>query len=182
MAGTTPGKLRGRRSLSGAGESPQLRVRLPDDLHDALSRRATQQGMTVSELARRILAENERLAAIEDARARPRGNAAREPRPRTPLSGPLGRRLLTHRREVLDAAAAHGITNVRVFGSVARGDDGPDSDIDLLVDIPEGMGVIGLGRARGELERILDARVDLVPATDLKPDVSARAGADLVPL
>ena len=46
---------RGRRSLSGAGDSPQLRVRLPDELREALSRRAALQGVTVSELARRVL-------------------------------------------------------------------------------------------------------------------------------
>lgn len=155
---------RGRRSLSGAGDSPQLRVRLPEDVRDALARRAAHEGVTISELARGVLTS----AADEHALAR--------------LSGPLGRRLRQHRREVLAAAAAHGITNVRVFGSVARGDDRPDSDIDLLADLPDGMGLIGLGQARSELERILDARVDLVPATDLKPDVAARAIADLVPL
>jgi predicted nucleotidyltransferase len=120
--------------------------------------------VTISELARGVLTS----AAGEHAPAR--------------LSGPLGRRLRERRPEVLAAAAAHGITNVRVFGSVARGDDRPDSDIDLLADIPAGMGLIVLGQARSELERILDARVDLVPATDLKPDVAARAIADLAPL
>jgi plasmid stability protein len=48
-------RRRGRRSLSGAGDSPQLRVRLPDELRAALSRRAALQGVTVSELARSVL-------------------------------------------------------------------------------------------------------------------------------
>lgn len=163
-SGRVEAPRRGRRSLSGSGDSPQLRVRLPEDVRDALARRAAHEGVTISELARGVLTS----AADERAPAR--------------LSGPLGRRLRQRRREVLAAAAAHGITNVRVFGSVARGDDRPDSDIDLLADLPDGLGLVGLGQARSDLERILDARVDLVPATDLKPDVAARAIADLVPL
>lgn len=98
------------------------------------------------------------------------------------LTGPLGLRLTAHRREVLDVAAAHRLTNVRVFGSVARGEDRPDSDVDLLVDIPEGMGFIGLGRARADLERVLGADVDLIPAADLKEDVSLSIASDVVPL
>lgn len=63
MAGvdTVAKRRRGRRSLSGAGDSPQLRVRLSDELRDSLSRRAAHQGVTVSELARRVLS-----AAAED--------------------------------------------------------------------------------------------------------------------
>ncbi len=48
------------------------------------------------------------------------------------LSGPVGRRVRRHRKEVVAAAAAHGVSNLRVFGSVARGEDHPDSDVDLL--------------------------------------------------
>ena len=55
--------------------------------------------------------------------------------------------LVSRRREILELAARHGARNVRVFGSVARGDDRPDSDIDLLVDVEAGrtlLDVIGL--------------------------------------
>jgi predicted nucleotidyltransferase len=48
------------------------------------------------------------------------------------LSGPVGRKVRRHRRDLVAAAAAHGLTNLRVFGSVARGQDRPDSDVDLL--------------------------------------------------
>jgi plasmid stability protein len=50
-----PVRRRGRQSLNGAGDSPQLRVRLPDELRAALTRRAAHEGVTVSELARQIL-------------------------------------------------------------------------------------------------------------------------------
>jgi predicted nucleotidyltransferase/DNA-binding XRE family transcriptional regulator len=98
------------------------------------------------------------------------------------LTGPVGRRVRRNRRMVVEAAAEQGITNLRVFGSVARGEDGPDSDVDLLVDLPAGLGLVGLGRVREELERLIGSPVDLVPATDLKPDVARRVEAEVVVL
>jgi uncharacterized protein len=98
------------------------------------------------------------------------------------LSGPVGRHVRRKRRALVAAAAVHEVTNLRVFGSVARGEDRPDSDVDLLVDVPPDMGLLGLGRVQAELEAILGAKVDLVPASDLKPEVRARAERDLVAL
>lgn len=106
----------------------------------------------------------------------------RPPRRLSRLSGPVGRRLRARRHQVVAAAAAHGVTNLRVFGSVARGEDRPGSDVDLLADLPEGMGLFGLGRVQEDLEAILGTRVDLVPARDLKPGIRDRAGRDLVAL
>jgi transcriptional regulator with XRE-family HTH domain len=62
------------------------------------------------------------------------------------LSGPVGRRVRRRRRDLLAAAAAHGASNLRVFGSVARGQDTSDSDVDLLADLPPGVSLFGLGR------------------------------------
>jgi predicted nucleotidyltransferase len=160
---------RGRPSLNGIGSSPQLRLRLPDELLDALQGRAAIDGTTVSELARRLLTEGVSLASQTAAAL-------------GQLSGPLGIRLQQRRHAVLETATRHGIKNVRVFGSVARGQDNSDSDVDLLVDLPEGMGLIGLGRARADLERVLDAPVDLVPAGDLKGDVARSVAAEVVAL
>jgi uncharacterized protein len=98
------------------------------------------------------------------------------------LSGPVGRKVRRRRRDLVAAAAAHDVTNLRVFGSVARGQDRPDSDVDLLADLPPGMGLLGLGRVQADLEAILDSRVDLVPAGDLRPAVRARADRELVAL
>jgi predicted nucleotidyltransferase len=70
-----------------------------------------------------------------------------------------------------------------LFGeSVARADLPPGSDVDLLVDLPPDIGLLGLGRVQAELEAILGTKVDLVPASDLKPAVRARAGRDLLAL
>lgn len=105
----------------------------------------------------------------------------RQPRRLGSLSGPIGRRVRRRRHELIAAAAAHGVTNLRVFGSVARGQDQPDSDVDLLADLPAGMGLLGLGRVQAELEEILGTHVDLVAGT-LKPDIRARADRDQIRL
>ncbi|MDQ1750735.1 MAG: uncharacterized protein QOE71_1791 [Pseudonocardiales bacterium] len=110
-----------------------------------------------------------------DVRVTPRNGMSR-------LNGPVGRLVRKHRQDLVTTAANHGITNVRLFGSVARGEDRPDSDVDLLVDMPAGIGLLGIGRARADLEKILGASIDLIPADGLKPDVAARIASDLVAL
>ena len=96
--------------------------------------------------------------------------------------GPLRARVNAHREELLSALAELGASNVRVFGSVARGDESPTSDVDLLVDLTETVGLFDLGRMRSAAERILDAPVDIVPAGDLKDDVAADALRDAIPV
>jgi len=98
------------------------------------------------------------------------------------LSGPVGRRVRRRRDDLIAAAAAHGVQNLRVFGSVARGQDRPDSDVDLLADLPAGLSLSGLARVQAELEAIIGALVDLVPAQDLKPGVRTRVEEELVAL
>jgi predicted nucleotidyltransferase/DNA-binding XRE family transcriptional regulator len=98
------------------------------------------------------------------------------------LSGPVGRRVRRHRKDLVAAAAAHGVSNLRVFGSVAHGEDRPDSDVDLLADFPPGLSLFGLSRLEADLEDILGTRVDLIPAADLKPGVRERVEPDLIAL
>jgi predicted nucleotidyltransferase/DNA-binding XRE family transcriptional regulator len=95
---------------------------------------------------------------------------------------PLGRRLRQHRKALIDAAHTAGASNLRVFGSVARGEDGPDSDVDLLVDLPDNTSLFAVLALEGTLERILRVNVDLAPASSLKPRVRAEALADAVAL
>ena len=98
------------------------------------------------------------------------------------LSGPVGRRVRRRRRELVAVAAAYGVRNLRVFGSVARGEDRPDSDVDLLADVPPGMSLLGLGRVGAELGAIVGAQVNLVSAGTLKADVRERIEHDLLAL
>lgn len=63
---------------------------------------------------------------------------------------------------ILKVADEHGIQNVRIFGSVARLEDGPKSDLDLLVEIEKGRSLFDLIRFKQAVEDLLDIRVDVV--------------------
>ena len=71
---------------------------------------------------------------------------------------------------MLAAAARHGASNIRVFGSVARGDARPESDIDLLIDVEPSRSLFELAGLLVELEDILGVHVDLVEASALRPE------------
>lgn len=73
------------------------------------------------------------------------------------------RELLQHKREdILRVAAEHGAYNIRVFGSAARGEAGPESDIDLLVDLEAGRSLLDHVALIQHLEKVLGRRVDVV--------------------
>lgn len=95
---------------------------------------------------------------------------------------PLGRRLRQNRKALLAAVGNAGGSNLRVFGSVARGEETPDSDVDLLVDLPEDTSLFAVLALEGTLERILKVKVDLAPVASLKPSVRTEALADAVAL
>lgn len=75
-------------------------------------------------------------------------------------------------RELRGALSPLGATRIRVFGSVARGDDTPASDIDLVVDVKPDTGMFAILEMQREAESILGRRVDLVPNAGLKPAVA----------
>ena len=66
------------------------------------------------------------------------------------------------KKEINIIARQHGIMNVRIFGSVARGEDNPQSDIDFLVDLEEGRSLFDLGGALVKLQELLGRKVDIV--------------------
>jgi len=71
---------------------------------------------------------------------------------------------------------------VRVFGSVARGDDTETSDIDLLVDLDPRVGLLDIVGLERELSELLGVDVDVVPAATLKPRIRDRVLREAVPL
>jgi predicted nucleotidyltransferase/DNA-binding XRE family transcriptional regulator len=95
---------------------------------------------------------------------------------------PLGRRLRRCRTAVLETARRHGASNVRVFGSVARGEDGPESDIDLVVDLAPSTGLVGWGALERELALVLGTSVDVAPSDSLRPVVRDAIDAEAIPL
>ena len=97
-------------------------------------------------------------------------------------AGPLARSVDEHRGEILDILGRYRLGNPRLFGSVASGSERPGSDIDILVDVPAGTGLLSLARCQAELEALLGAPVDIVPASALKRGLADDVAAEAVAL
>ncbi len=82
--------------------------------------------------------------------------------------------LKSRREEILRIAAKHGARNVRVFGSVARGEADSKSDIDLLVEFKRGTTLLGHAALVQELEDLLGVKVDVVSERGLRDRVRER--------
>jgi predicted nucleotidyltransferase len=85
------------------------------------------------------------------------------------------------REAILQLADKHGAYNVRVFGSVARGEAGPTSDVDLVVDVQPWVGLEFLG-LWDELEDLLGRKVDLLTERALKSGIRERILREAVAL
>jgi uncharacterized protein len=90
--------------------------------------------------------------------------------------------LRTRREEIIRVAAQHGARNVRIFGSVARGEARPDSDVDILVDVDPGRSLLDLGALLVDLEDLLGCDVDVVTEPVLRPRLRQRVIREAVPL
>jgi predicted nucleotidyltransferase len=91
--------------------------------------------------------------------------------------------LLKDKREaILCICAKHGARNVRVFGSVARGEADEQSDIDLLVDMEPGRTLLDLGGLLMDLQALLGQNVDVVTERGLKPRIRERVLHEAVAL
>ena len=98
------------------------------------------------------------------------------------LIGARATLLRKQRRHLLELARRRGVRNVRVFGSSARGDDRPGSDIDLLVELEPGRTLLDLAGFRREAAGILGARVDVATPDMLKQQIRDEVLAEAVPL
>jgi hypothetical protein len=78
------------------------------------------------------------------------------------------------RDEILRIAVKHGATNVRIFGSVARGEADENSDIDFLVDMEPGRSLFDLGGLLMDLRELLGMEVDIVTEKGLKQRIRER--------
>jgi uncharacterized protein len=119
-------------------------------------------------------------AAAYDVAAGPAAGAAPQ-ETRTPTER-LRALLDEHREDILALAEKRRAGNVRVFGSVVRGDAREDSDIDLLVDLKPHASLFDLGGLNYELEEMLGVRVDVVPAKNVKERIRDRIFAEAIPL
>ncbi|MBI4729135.1 MAG: nucleotidyltransferase domain-containing protein [Acidobacteria bacterium] len=103
-------------------------------------------------------------------------------RTRSRREGDLRETLRAARADILAAAARHGARRVRVFGSAARGAGGPESDVDLLVDLEPGRSLLDQVELQQELELLLGRPVDLVEPEGLHPAIRDRVLAEAVEL
>lgn len=135
--------------------------RLPVGLRDRLKTFAAARGETVQ-------------TVVERAVTRLLDEEARVP----PTLGTVLRKL----RNAEDALRAEGVIGMWVFGSVARGDAGPDSDVDLAVemDATRLVSLFTLGRLQTLAESILGTKVDLGIRSDLRPHVAQAFARDAV--
>ena len=88
----------------------------------------------------------------------------------------------TRRAELLALARKRGVTGVRVFGSMSRGDGSEGSDVDLLVTLAPGTSALALGGLLLDAQELLGRRVDVVTEASLHPALRERVKASAVPL
>lgn len=86
------------------------------------------------------------------------------------------------RDEILRVAAKRGARNVRIFGSVARGEADEASDIDILVDLEPGRSLLDLGGLWSELNELLGRKVEVVTEKGLRERIRDRVLREAVPL
>jgi len=90
--------------------------------------------------------------------------------------------LKAKRQEILRIAGRRGAKNVRVFGSVARGEADGDSDVDFLVEMEPGRSLLDLGGLWHDLNELLGIKVDVVTEKGLRERIRERVLKEAVPL
>jgi hypothetical protein len=138
---------------------PNLTLHLDAALLKAAKVYAAQHDTSISELVR------QHLAALT-----------------TSATDEIRSRLSAEKPRIKAAAKKRGLRNLRVFGSVARGEAGEASDVDLLVDALPGTSLFDIAGFQNDVEKVLGRKVDVVTQEDLSPAIRARALADAVPL
>ena len=94
----------------------------------------------------------------------------------------VGNTIREQREAILSIAARHGATDVRLIGSVARGEARPDSDVDLLVTWREGTSLLNHAALMLELERLLGRKVDIASDGWVKPSIRNSVYRDAIAL
>ncbi|MEL4505394.1 nucleotidyltransferase domain-containing protein [Luteococcus sp. H138] len=155
------------------------------DVAEIIRTERTRRGLSLSAFARECAVPTSTVLRIESGSMTPTTQMASR------LLNRLGKQLTVvdrrpsdalreHADEVLTELSRLGVENVRVFGSVARGTDTPDSDVDLLCDFPDDFGIRAFSLA-DELSDLLGFPVDLVSDKGSTPVID-RARAEAVPL
>ncbi len=83
--------------------------------------------------------------------------------------------------QLWEVARRHGVERLRVFGSWARGDAGPDSDLDLLVNVEPGTSLLDMIGLQQDLEDLVGSKVDVLTEDGISPYVKERILAEARP-
>ncbi len=94
----------------------------------------------------------------------------------------LGQLIGEKRGEILAICARHGATNVRVFGSTARGEERPDSDVDFLVELDRSKSLLDHISLKHALEDLLNRKVDVITYGALLPQIRNSVTSEAVAL
>jgi predicted nucleotidyltransferase len=103
------------------------------------------------------------------------------PEPTGPSADPA-EEIASHREQILELARRHGAHNVRVFGSVARGEADAASDVDFLVDLEPGRSLLDLGGLVMDLADLLSRPVDVVTTRSLRERMRQRVLNEAIPV
>lgn len=87
-----------------------------------------------------------------------------------------------HRNEILAIALRYGAQDIRIFGSVARGDQRDDSDLDLIVRFEPGRSLLDQGGLLMDLQDLLGVKIDVVSEKAMRPRFRENALREAVPL
>ncbi len=150
-----------------------------DTYGSGLRERRRRAGLTQRQLAERAGMSQPTIAAIESGTRQP--TSATRARLDAALRVPPSVLLQYAREQVRAVLDEHGVANPRVFGSVSRGEDTVDSDLDLLVSAPADFDIFDKVLLVEALEEALGTHVDVVPDTARGP-VAEKARAEAVPL
>ena len=90
--------------------------------------------------------------------------------------------LALHRTRIREIALSHRVSNVRVFGSAMRNDDGPESDLDLLVEPTPQTTLFDIGAIRFELKQLLGIDIDVLTPNALPDKFRAQVLAEAQPI
>lgn len=164
------------------------------DVSDLIRRARLEAALSQRDLARRAGTSQSALARYEGGHSQPslttlerilraagktlRVHADDTPDPST---GPVRARLESRLDQVRAILDEHGVTAVSVFGSTSRGEGAADSDLDLLVELPEAT-YVRLATLQADLEAALDMPVDVTVTELLDDDARQRAIAEAIPL
>lgn len=139
------------------------------EVNTRLRRARLAAGLTQHELAEQTGIVQSTIAAYESGGRTPSEDACRRILTATGVRPSV--LLHRHRRELLDQLATLGVSDVSVFGSVARRSDDEGSDVDLLVTLARGTSLFDLVDIHDKIEHIIGTDVDVVSRGSLQPDL-----------